>query len=234
MAQDFIVGRGVRVILGRQGNDDSAPFVPETITAEAAAAAAATSITVAALGANVLIHAGSYLNFKNPTTGVRKLVRLTDDANATDTTLTVEALSAEDAIEDGDVAVWPPILGQRTNSSIMGQGNRVTSFPYEQSGYEDGFNATISNTCTLTGNYAIKDAGYSYALWAFQEFQPVRLRIEFPQERPGFTQRRIVEGRFSFTNVPRELPSDQIISSNIEGSFNGKILDAYGLPLSYV
>lgn len=231
MAQNYMLGRGTKVYIGRQGADTSLAFVPAKITAGAAALANATSITVTALASGVLIHAGSFLNFVNPTTGAKKLVRLTSDADATETTLTVAALT--EPIENGDIALWPPILGQRTNSSVGGQGNRVNSFPYESGGYEDGFNATIANTCTLSGNYALQDAGYSYALRQFSLFEEVRLRLEFPPEKPGATRVRVVEGRFSITSIPRELPSDNIITSNIEGSFNGVPIDDYFTPLAY-
>lgn len=230
---DFLIGRGSRVLIGRQGSDAAIEIVPETVTAAAAAAAAATSITIDALGTGVSIPAGAFLQFKTPATGARKLVQLSAAAVAGDTSLTVYAIGADDAIADNDEALWPPILGQRTNSSVGGQGNRVTSFPYEQDGYEDGFNATISNQCSLSGNYAIKDAGYSYARYCFQNNEEVRLIIEFPKETPASTQVFSVRGRFSFTNVPIELPSDNIITSNIEGSFNGKITEGYVTPLAY-
>lgn len=228
---DFITGRSSRIIIGRQDADAGLAFVPDTITAGAAAAANATTITVAALGAGVVIHAGAYLTFRNLTTGARKLAQVTARAIAAGTSLTVAPL--DEAIENGDVALWPPVLGQRTSVEIGGQGNRVTSFPFEQDGYEDGFNATISNSCNMQGNYALQDAGYALARYYFSNSQECRLRVEFPPEKPGATKVRVIEGRYSITNLPLTAPSDQIITSAIEGSFNGRPIEGYQVPLAY-
>jgi hypothetical protein len=229
MSKSFIIGRGSSIKLALPGPDASVEPVAATVTLTAAAAAGATSLSVSALPTGSRIPAGSFLQFVDSATGKEVVVQVTATALATATTLTVAAIP--EAIPNGSTAAWPVLLRARETANISRQGNRVTSFTFDNDGYEDGLTATITNGITANGNYLPLDAGYRLAEYAFLEFKEVYAWLELPPPSAAYAKGMTYKGRASITSIPLDIPADNIVKANIEMAFNGKPVIVQPVPV---
>lgn len=219
----FVIGKGTKVTIAMLPVGDRVEPVATTITLAALAAKDVTggaTITVPALGAGVVIPAGSYLGFVVPTTGKTVLVQLTADAGAGDTSLEVEAIPED--IASGSVATYPLRLSGRTAANIGRSGNRVSAVDFDSDGYADGLTASIEQTLEVPGNWQPLDAGFATAEYAFTELRETYVWVELPRISSAYSAGRIYKGPCSITDLPLDVPADGIVTGNISITFNGK------------
>lgn len=235
LGQPFQIGRGTTLRgclcppnggVPGTGDDNSTIALSNLLTVEVdgAVAAGATAITLLAgsgfPAGSPIVLAGQWLGFRNAS-GATVPVQLTTNVDPTlaeDVSLVVAPVSQ--AIEDGATAEYPPIVGLRTSFNLNRQGARTTSFVFERDGHETGRNATISSGFTMSGNFAPLDAGYLTMLYSWQKGLPVFLQAEYPQPDSLATRGNVVQGAGSITSIPVTTPSNEIITSDIEGAFD--------------
>ncbi|HEY9697011.1 MAG TPA: phage tail tube protein [Trichocoleus sp.] len=226
----FVIGRGTKVSIAMLPEGSSIEPKATTITLAAPAAKdinGSATITVPALGADVLIPAGSFLAFVAPTTGKSVLVQLSADAETGDTTLTVPEIPED--IATGSVAVYPLRLAGRTAANIGRSGNRVSAVDFDSDGYSTGLTASIEQTLELPGNWVPQDAGFATAEHLFTELREAYVWLELPKISAAYSKGRIYKGKASITDLPLEISADGVITGNISLTFNGKpdlVLDA--------
>lgn len=219
----FVIGKGTIVEIAMVPAGSDVEPVRTTITLAAAANKdidGTATITVPALGAGVLIPAGSYLEFIAPTTGKSVAVQLTEDAAATDTTLTVREIPED--IASGSVAKYPLRLAGRKNANLGRSGNRVTSTDFDSDGYASGVVASIEQKLELPGNWTPTNAAYATAEYAFGELREIYLWLTLPKISDAYSKGRVYSGFASIVDMPLEDPADGPIVGNISLAFNGK------------
>lgn len=219
----FVIGKGTTVEIAMLPVGSTVEPTRTTITLAAQASKdidGTATITVPALGAGVLIPEGSFLGFVNPTTGKSVLVQLTEDAEATDTTLAVREIPED--IASGSVATYPLRLAGRTAANLGRSGNRVTSTDFDSEGYTTGLTASIETTLELPGNWIPTDPGFSTAEYLFQELREAYVWLTLPKISSAYSSGRIYKGPASITDLPLDVGADAIITGNISLAFNGK------------
>lgn len=218
----FVIGRGSEVTVALLPKGSRAEIVPQTITLGAAAAANATSLTVAALTRPLLASAADpvFLSFVDALDQTDRFIKITSPANSGATSLTITALKK--AMADASTAHYPAKLQARTSASINSNANNIDSITFDSSGYGDGVVSQVSFTVSCPGNYLPLDAGFRTCLFAFQEFREVWLTVKTPVPE-GYTSGYVYKGAASVTNCPLEIPADGLISCNLEFSWRGKI-----------
>lgn len=219
----FVIGKGTKVDIAMLPVGSRVEPTSTTITLGTLAAkdvVGGASITVPALGAGVFIPEGSYLGFVAPTTGKTVIVQLSADADAGDTTLSVEQIPED--IASGSVATYPLRLSGRTAANIGRSGNRVSATDFDSDGYADGLTASIEQTLEVPGNWLPLDAGFATAEYAFTELREIYIWLELPKISAAYSKGRIYKGAASITDLPLEIPADGIITGNISIAFNGK------------
>lgn len=218
----FLIGRGTKVGVASMEPGLRTSIADQTITLGAAAAAAATSLTVTALDEPLYASADhpAYLAFVDATDEADRFVKVVAPAIAGATTLTVAPLKR--AIANGSEAVHPVLLQARTSADLNTNANDITTTTFDTGGYQDGIVAQIGYGVTCPGNFLPTDAGYRTCLTAFNEFLEVFLSIELPKPG-GYTSGFIFRGAASVTNCPLTVPADGIITANVDFQFRGKL-----------
>ena len=218
----FIIGRGSEVTVALLPKDSRAEIVPQTITLGAAAAAAASSLTVAALASPLLASATDplFLSFIDALDETDRFVKVTAPAADGATSLTVAALKK--ALATASTAQYPARLQARTSASISTNANDVTSTTFDTGAYEDGVVTQIGYGVSCPGNFLSLDAGFRTCFHAFNELREVWLTIKLPVPE-GYTNGYIFKGAAAVTNCPIEIPADNIITASIDFKYRGKL-----------
>lgn len=226
MTTSFLLGKGTKVDIAMLPEGDKVEPAPVTLTVGAAPVAkdvtspGAVPLT-AAIAANKLIPAGSFLGFKAPTTGKIVMVQLLEDAASGDTELTVDTIPEE--IAAGSVAVYPLRLSARTGANIGRSGNRVSSVDFDSGAFETGLTASIAQTLEMNGNYLPNDAGFRTTEHAFTTLREVYIWVELPRSSAAYSKGKIYKGFASITDLPVDIPADGIITGNISLAINGEM-----------
>jgi hypothetical protein len=221
----FVIGKGtiVEIALLPVGDETTPARVTLTTTNAVSAKDTTPPATItlsAAIGAGILIPAGTYLNFVAPTTGKEVLVQLTADAKTGDSALTVNTIP--EAIAASSVATFPLRLRARTEANLDRKGNLTSAIDFDSDGYARGLTTSIEQTLSLPGNWLPLDAGFATAEYAFTELRPVYVWLTLPKISAAYSKGRVYHGPASITSLPLEVKADGVIGGNIELQFNGK------------
>lgn len=218
----FVIGRGSEVAVALLPKDSRAEIVTQTITIGGPAAAAATSLTVAALTNRIAASSTDpvFLSFVDAIDQTDRFVKVTEVANSGAASLTVAALKK--AIANGSIAQYPARLQARTSASISTNANDVTTTVFDSGAYEDGVVSQIGYGVSCPGNFLPLDAGFRTCFHAFNELREVWLTIKLPVPE-GYTSGYVFKGAASVTNCPIEIPADNIITASIDFKYRGKI-----------
>lgn len=222
---NFVIGKGtqVRVALLPLG-DRTTPGDVTLTTAGTETAKDTTSpgvITLAAaLGANILIPAGTYLTFKAPTTGKEVTVQLVEDAVTDDSELAVNLIP--EGIAASSIAKAPLILRGRTSANLNRSGKTTTSVDFDSAGYADGALTSIEQKIDIPGAWLPTDAGFATVEYAFQELREIYLWLELPKISAAYSKGKIYHGPALIENVGLESKADGIIDGKISVMFAGK------------
>lgn len=224
MAQSnpFIIGRGSEVTVALLPKGSRASIVEQTVTLGAAATAAATSLTVAALAEPLSASADSpiFLSFVDAVDETDRFVKVTAPAADAATSLTVAALKK--AIAVASTAQYPVKLQARTSADINTNANDTTTTTFDSGGYEDGIVTQIGYGVSCPGNFLSLDAGFRTCFYAFNEFREVWLTLKLPKPE-GYTNGYVFKGAAAVTNCPLTIPADGIVQANLEFKFRGKL-----------
>lgn len=196
-----------------------------------------------ALPSGAFLNRGEYLGFTNAA-GLTILVQCQEQVASTGSTTAVKIENSVAAIDAGATASAPYRLGGRTSASIDRQGNRTTSVTFDDDAFERGLTTSLSSGLTLDGNWTPTDPGYRNAeffFWgneptesaeAIEPLQQFYMWVEMPNtNKTLFSKGRVYKGPASISSMPLEIPSDGIISGNIEAAFNGRPTVVDELPL---
>ena len=216
----FITGKGTVVRVSPLQGNRVAP-IAQTITLNGAAVANANSLTVEALTGKIDTSAELpvYVNFTDAD-GNESLVKITADAIATATTLTVAAL--DKAIADNATAELPVKLLARTAANISTNSSDTTSTTFDTGAYEDGLMTSIGYGVSCPGNFLSQDAGWRTCFQAFNELKEVWLEVALPKPA-GYSKGYVFKGPASVTNCALDIPADGVITSPVDFKFRGKI-----------
>jgi hypothetical protein len=225
VANNFVIGQGTIVDLAMLPIGSRLEPVDTTITSAATLTAkdvtgGATINLTGALGAGVFIPADSFVAFVAPTTGAQVLVQLSDNAEASDTSLSVYEIP--EAIAASSVATYPLRLKGRTAANLGRSGNRVSSVDFDSAGFSDGLTTSIEQTIEVPGSWLPLDPGFATAEQAFLKLREVYVWLTLPKISEAYTKGRIYKGAASITALPLEIPADGIITGNISLTFNGE------------
>lgn len=226
MATSFIIGKGtkVSVALLPVGGTTEPASVTLTVagTAQAKDTTSPATITLSgAIAAGKLIPAGTFLGFVAPTTGKIVMVQLLADAEAGDTSLSVDVIPEE--IAASSVAQFPLKLSARTAANIGRTGNRVESTDFDSGGFSTGLTTSVAQTLELPGNYLASDAGFRTAEYAFTNLREIYVWIELPKSSDAYTKGKVYKGRASITDLPIDIPADSIVTGSISVAINGEL-----------
>lgn len=221
-SQPFITGKGTKVRVALTPGGERIEPTSQTITVSGAVAANATTVTTDALTADLKASSTRpvFLNFIDPLTGAERLVTVTTDADATDTSLATLAIPL--GVADNSTAEFPPRLLARTASNISTNSSDTTTTTFDTDAYEDGLVTSIGYGVSCPGNFLSQDAGWRTCFHAFNEIMEVYLWVEMPVPA-GFAKGYIFEGPASVTNCALDIPADGIITSPVDFKFRGKI-----------
>lgn len=225
MATSFVIGKGTKITAALLPEGDSTtPAIATLTTAGSATVKDTTSpatITLsAAIPSGKLIPAGTYLNFVAPTTGKEVLVQLLADAEAGDTSLSVDIIPED--IAASSVATFPLKVRGRTAANLGRTGNRVSQVDFDSDAYASGLTTSIEQTLSIPGNWLPNDAGFKTLEYAFTELREVYLWVELPKPSAAYSKGQVYHGACSITSLPIEIAADGVITGNIEVAFNGR------------
>lgn len=222
MGQQQVLGRGAKIYVARPPSADfRGVLTPQTITVTTGAAAAAISITVAALTQPVIASTEypGFLTFTDPITGVERLAEITESADIGDTTLTVAPLKR--AISADSTALHPVLLSARTSTNFTPNLNNIDSITFDNEGYNDGLVTQAGYTSSAPGNFLPLDAGVMTCMEAVNQFSNVYLEIRLKAPE-GYTSGWHFKGIAGVTGFPIEVPADNIITASPDFTWRGK------------
>lgn len=180
------IGRDTLVqLMIMNGNCDLLQNIPDAgyfdiTNGGAAAAKAATSMTLTATPADANLYAGNYLGFRDTATGTEALAKVAADLAATGTALTTTAL--DQAIPANAVAQYPPRLGGRNTASVNKSKNTVSTLHFED-GSDTTNNATdASANVTLNGTFLQNDPGVRTMINAYDNNLNLYMWITLPNQ----------------------------------------------------
>ena len=178
---------------------DRTNLIASTVTASAAIATA-TSITVTATTS--AIPAGQWLAFKNPTTGVESLAKLTAAAAIGATTLTVAAL--ENAIANSSTAIYPPEFTGRDNAGANETYNVEKFSSFNTGGFEDGVFTGGSASIDLSGLFFEFDPVFRTIVDQAPLGREFEVTVQYPSPGAGYTKgrKRIFKVLFNKKEMP--------------------------------
>lgn len=229
----FILGKGTLVEIAMLPVGGDTEPVRATLTTQSSTITKDTdgsgTITLsAALGAGILIPAGSFLGFTAPTTGKVVLVQLTADAKAGDTNLSVDTIPED--IAASSVAKYPLKLSARKTANLGRSGKRETSVTFDDAGYESGLVSLISQKLDFDGNYLPGDAGFATAEYAFTNLREIYYWLTLPKSSDAYTTGKIYKGFASITDLPIDIAADGIITGKISVACNGAPIVSAEVP----
>ena len=174
-------------------------LVASTLKAQAAIATA-TTITVATTTS--AIPAGQWLAFKNPTTGVESLAKLTSAAAIGATTLTVAAL--EVAIAVNSTAQFPPEFTGRDNAGAAETYNVEKFSSFNTGGFEDGVFTGGSASIDLSGLFFEFDPVFRTIVDQSQLGREFEVTVQYPAPSTAYSKgrKRIFKVLFNKKDMP--------------------------------
>ncbi len=193
-----------------------------TITANGAAAkdiTAPASITVDAIASGILIPANSYLGFTDPITGKLVSVKVTADAEATDTTITLDVIP--ETIADNSTAPYPLVLSGRTQADFSMEGNVESIKTFDTLLFEQGRTTSASATIECSGLYLPGDAGLSTVEYAFLNNRQVFVWVTLPKPSSAYSTGKVFKAVCNVSNYPVSMPADGAITADITFTVDG-------------
>jgi len=206
-------------------NGETAEPVAATLTqtvpvAPAPTAKGANSIPVAALGVGVRIPSGTYLDFKSGATGKVVSVRLSADAVAPATSLSVFATPA--IIAAGSIAEYPPVLLKRTAIEFSLTGDLASQNSLEDEAWEENVLTTKGADISLPGAFT-RTAGYLNAREQLVEGDgKVFFWIENLPPNTDYAKGEIIKGVATIKDMPLSIPADGFIQGDVMLRLDGK------------
>lgn len=162
------------------------------------------------------------------TTGKEVLVKVTADVAAGASAafaLTVAALP--DSIAVGATATFPSRLRLRNTANMATNDNQADVNVFENDGWADSMTTLLNRTFAAGGFYSPLDPGWLTCDRARRDMLDVMVEVHTP--RPGcettanvYKTGRIYRGHYGVNGVPIEIPSDGIITSNLDFQGRGK------------
>jgi hypothetical protein len=205
----------------RQLTKPALPFAPVELVASAAAAKAATSVTVTGMPAGGIV-AGNFLLFVD----ADELTYLAEvTANSTGGTVTVKALP--EGIPSGAKAIWPPELLDRTDAEISRTVDTTDTQTFNTGGNKLITTTVGSKSGSFPGPYLAKNAGYWTAFKAAEDKAPLWFMVQ--HSPPDQDLADILETPF----IAKGYVTDNTTSAAADGFRQGDIsVDFSGKPLS--
>lgn len=202
----------IRVAMGRV----MPPAVPVNVTLGAAASAAATSLTVTALGAP--IDAGNWLQFTD-SNGLEYLARVSANAAAAATTITVDALV--EAIPNGAIAKFPAELFDRKNVDTDRKYNTKDIYTLNTGGERTIVAVSGEKSIKAAGFYHYYNAAYNLCRQQAELKRPVFVYIENPSPGANFTRGSIDIYRAVITSMPSTSDAEDFVQGDVEFEVTG-------------
>lgn len=188
-----------------------------TLTISGAVTKGATSIALAGAVGQV-IPANQSLLFTD-STGAERLVKLTADAAATDTAITVAA--TDEVIADAATAPYPVEVFDRTSVDLSASGNIADSTTLNTGGIRDGVQTGTTKGGSAPGQYYHYNAGTETCRYAFETGREVWMVVEFPPPNDAYSKGQIVSGPALISDFPSSSPADGSITQDLSFEFVG-------------
>ncbi|MEG3875791.1 hypothetical protein QT972_00205 [Microcoleus sp. herbarium7] len=209
----------------KQTTKPSLPFAPIELVTGAAAAKAATSVTVTGMPTRG-IEAGNVLLFVD----ADELTYLAEvTTNSTGGTLTVKALA--EAIPSGAKASWPPELLDRTDAEISRPTDTTDTQTFNTGGNKLITTTVGSKSGSFPGPYLAKNGGYWTAFIAAEAKTPLWFAVQHLP--PDQDLADVIETPFIakgyITDNTTSAAADGFRQGDISVNFSGKPLSDFSI-----
>lgn len=221
--QALEIGRGTKIRVAPLNSCDRV-FPEDTVfTASAAVLATGTSVTVTMAPAITrAIKAPIWLLFID-STGKETPVKVVSDVAVGATTLTI--LAPKKSIISGATAAYPVLLKHRTNANFTSADNQVDIMTFDNEGWKDQITTMLGNGLSASGYFSSTDPGVRTVSYCRDNFKELYVELELP--KPGcdntYTKGFVFKGFAGVQGFPVEVPSDNIINTNLELTFRGPV-----------
>ncbi len=202
----------IRVAIGRV----MPPSTPISVTLGAAAAAAATSLTVTALGSPIDV--GNWLQFVD-SNGLEYLARVAANAASAATTITVDALV--EAIPNGSVAKFPSELFDRKNVDTDRKYNTKDIYTLNTGGQRTIVAVSGEKSIKAAGFYHHYNAGYRICEQEGEAKRQVWVYVEYPPPGVNFSKGQVEIFRSVITNLPKASDAEDFVQGDVEFEVTG-------------
>lgn len=202
------------------------PWPLATFTLSAQAAKAATTIAVTpALPFPVL--KGNWLRFVDPTTDLEYMAKVSADAAAGATNLSVVALNQ--AIPSAATCNFPSELLDRSNADLDRKYNTKDIYTLNTGGQRQVVSVSGAKSGKASGFWHDKNAGLNICEDAAEAKLPVYVFYEYePPE--GATKGEVKYGKAVITNLPKPSPAEGFIEGDVDFEFTGPFTS---IPATY-
>jgi hypothetical protein len=160
--------------------------------------------------------------------GNEKLFQLSAIAEASDTSLSVNALN--EAISAGSKVIFPVELYDR-NQADTSESNNVQEFQtFNSGGRTDSVVTGTSATVALGGNFYEFCPAYNTLAYAVENGRECWLIIADPAVRDEWT-RRTTEGAAKITGRTKARPVGGFVTNDLSGRFDGDVIETPAAPI---